>query len=122
MLIMEIKILDKFYIKGTKFSIDENLFFDLTKVSFVSEEFLRDEPLNTNGSKVSFYFNMILDGIMFKVSDEKVLEFPYGINQQQVQEFYKKANVFRLRRAIIKYAFSKEINPNFTMDSNDFSL
>ena len=100
----KIKLFGKFFIKDNKLSIDDNLFFVLDKVSFVSEEMISDNPIEGNKREISFYFTFIIDGVLFEVRDNNVLNC-YAYSDLNMGDHYHNIQVFRLRRTILEAVF-----------------
>lgn len=100
----KIKLFGKFFVKNNKLSIDDNLFFDLERISFVSEEMISDNPIEGNQREISFYFTFIIDGVLFEVRDNNVFNC-YAYTDLKMGDLYNGIQVFRLRRTILEAVF-----------------
>jgi len=101
----KIKLFGKFFFtKDLKMSIDDNLFFDLNKVSFISEEMFREESLDNGMFQLSFYFTFIIDGVLFEVLDNFVVNY-YGDVQKEISKYYSNIKVFALREFMLRAVF-----------------
>ena len=101
----KIKLFGKFYFtKDLKMSIDDNLFFDLSRLSFISEEMFTEIALDNGEYELSFYFTFIIDGVLFEVRDNFVVNY-YGEAQKEINKYYPSIKVFALRELMLRSVF-----------------
>ena len=101
----KIKLYGKFFFtEDLKMSLDDNLFFDISKLSFVSEEMFREVPLDGGKYQLLFYFTFIIDGVLFEITDDFTVNY-YGNAQNEINKHYSHIKVFILRQLMLKAIF-----------------
>ena len=99
----EIKIFNSFEIKDNKLCIDNLLFFDLNKLSFISDEVISTNPIENseNDSVISFYFSFVIDGILFEIRDQEEVFYTDDGKPPSIERVYPHLKVFELRKRLI---------------------
>jgi len=104
----KIKIFGEYLIHPDgRMSIDSNLFFNLNKVSFISEEIFSTNPIGDIDNELSFYFSFILDGILIEVRGNQIISYRGENPKDKIAAIYPNLLVFKLRRAMIDIVFIK---------------
>lgn len=99
----EIKLFDTYEIQGTKLCIDNHLYFDLSKLSFISDEVISTQPVpeTTHDNVLTFYFSFLLDGILFEIRDNETYTFNEKEVPPNMNKIYPSIKVFSLRKDIL---------------------
>jgi len=107
-MIHSIKIFNNFQIKDSLLCLDNSLFFDLRKVSFISDELISSKPImeTDSNSVLIFSFKFVIDGIMYDIQDNFTIEFNEKEVPPKMDKIYPTLKVFALRQEIVKIFIS----------------